>query len=591
MKNKTLLLLASVALLAGCGRTSSTEIETSATEESSVVSSVEEEINNGSTGGKNSSSKDSSTKESSSKESSVVITDKLAAFFDNLSDKRAKVKNLYGTSSSYFSMEFYGEDGYFFTGSHSKYKDMTGGVLNIPSQGVWKVVKDSNKNLVLDGLYQVANATDWTKVNTEYTGYYQSFDSFVKSYDLWESDKNAYVVDEESEEAASFLDDLPGLARYLDGYSYGNQGSFNPSENRKVIASNVSMSIDSKATKAVITFDADVYEGETRNGAWSGKVEITADGSYSTPAEMTALQTAGIPDLTAWPTDVTTVFDAILGEQIPFVDGISGAAYFYMPDASTLTLQDPFSGDLTSDFQAVMTSQAMADLGWAASGAPVTRQGMTTAEYERVVKASSDTNVAVSNVVTTVFFDAAYFTNTEYDGLYPNGVFFVDFAHKIADPAANNVAQTSDFMSYVKKADGTTAIPALNFGSTTIESLTFDDLTADQSDAYSQYYGRDIIFSCWYELEVKCATDEDAKAAVSAWLADIAAAGFVNASDSTQTLVETFTATGTVVAGLADSNFVNFQQGLIIEIDLGKYNTTTQVYDTGSGYFSVKIAG
>ena len=73
--------------------------------------------------------------------------------------------------------------------------------------------------------------------------------------------------------------------------------------------------------------------------------------------------------------------------------------------------------------------------------------------------------------------------------------------------------------------------------------------------------------------------------------ADIAAAGFVNVSASTQTLVETFTATGTVVAGLADNNFVNFQEGLAIRIDLGKYNTTTKVYDTGSGYFSVKIAG
>ncbi len=586
---KKYLLLASVALLAGCGnKTSSPDIVTSATGEDSSVVSSEGELNTSSSTKTSSGTNTSSTKESSV--SSSVVTDKLGTFFENLAEHRGKVHNKYGTKSSYFTMEFYGEDGYFFTGNHSKYKDLTGGVLNVPDNGVWKVVKDDNKNLVLDSLYQVANSTDFTTVETEYTGYYQAFDTFVGSEDCWVKNGNTFTIDEEDEANALLLDDLPGLARYLDGYSYGNQGSFTPDDTRKIIASNVSMSINSSATVAAITFEAKVYSGETLNGTWPGNLEITADGTYTTPAEMTAIQAAGIPDLTAWPTEVQNAFTALLGEQIPFVDGVSGAASFSMLDATTIQMLDPFCGNLLNDLNTAMTSQTMTDLGWAVSVAPTALgDGRTAAMYKRALKAGTDTTVEIANSVIAYFYDATYFDGSASAGLYPNGMFRIVFRNAKADPAENNVAQMSDYMSYVKKADGTSAIPALNFGTTTIESMTFTDMTADMSEYYTQQYQQTINFTCYYELVGKCATDADAKTAISTWLADLTTAGFTNLDSATDTLAATWESAGVINAGLADTAFTIFTNGMLVMVNLGQYNSTSKSYVTGSGYFEIII--
>ncbi len=594
MKNKKYLLLASVALLAGCGgNTSSPDIVTSATEDDSSIVSSESEIGTSSkaeTSSTEASVASSKKEEESSVTSSVVVTDKLEALFGNLDGGRAKVQNKYGTSSSYFTMEFYGEDGYFFTGNQSNYQNLTGGVLNIPDKGVWKVVKDDSDALVLDSLYSVANTTDWTAVDTEYTGFYESFQALLDSEDLWQENGNTYTVDEESAEAAEFLDLIPGLARYLDGYSYGNKGSFEANEEHTVIAENVAMTIDSTGTSANITFDARVYKSGSRTkNYWSGKLVVTADGSFDTPTEMTALQAAGVPNLTAWPTDVQNAYNALLGEQVPFVTGISGAASFTMPDSSTIFMQDPFSGDLTNAFATEMAKTAMTDKGWAQTVAPtVVKTGLTQALYERTVSAETDASVGVSNQIVTSFFSASYFDGTTAAGMYPNGVFAISASHTLGTP--KNINQINSYMdALVKKADGTSAVPALNFGSTTLESISFSDLTADMSEAYSQYYQQDIQFTCYYEIVGKCATDADATTAVSTWLGDLATAGFANLDDAAATLAATWESEGVINAGLADTNFTIFQEGLIIMVNLGQYDTTSKQYVTGSGYFEITI--
>nr|MCR4698929.1 hypothetical protein [Bacilli bacterium] len=62
-----------------------------------------------------------------------------------------------------------------------------------------------------------------------------------------------------------------------------------------------------------------------------------------------------------------------------------------------------------------------------------------------------------------------------------------------------------------------------------------------------------------------------------------------NLDSATATLAATWESAGVINAGLADTAFTIFTNGMLVMVNLGQYNSASQSYVTGSGYFEILI--
>ncbi|MCR4698927.1 MAG: hypothetical protein K5762_06155 [Bacilli bacterium] len=558
MKNKNLLLLtlASLGMLASCGENSSIAPSTSSAKEetSSVVSS---ETNSSE---EDSSNEVSSTSVTPSKLDISDVIDGFASLKVKITIEDLAIYDLYGKNS--FSMEFYDEE------SKSYIKD--GGYVEIKDKGVWSYEYDEEtKKPVITSCAYAGNTENTLVDAVDFYSYIAQIGS-DQYCEKWTGEDGTFTTKDE---------DMITVIADLAGYSEVTPYGLIPEE-----------------IKVTTTEDKAFFEGSFDYQGKKYPVSFTAENlGNNANAEVTGLISDPVlPTFTAFDKYDVDAMKTLVGEELPFCNKFTNYSYSYVDDIDGDYISDIFvfedykAGNIIDDYAKLLT-----DKNWVAGEKEIDADyGDTFLTLKKEVNAATSSKGASGYAIELQFIGVESLKardtllGSNLAGLNPYGIFSITGGTYQDELDLNSVTKINTFLALLDDAEGNDVIPALNFAPYCPSEIKLVDDTEQMNEQFGTTY------DAYYTIDGKFSSDNDAMAAISAWLADLTAANYAyqeGYNDGTFTSAEAaWSSENCVEVMLADETFAAVG-GVDIYIDLGTFNDSTFEYDKGDGSFTILI--
>ena len=550
--------LGSFALLTSCETINTSTGLPSSTNQTSANPSDEKPLESNSS---NSSSDKQSTSSSSAK---PVVIPTLVEFAQSLKNYNFTLKN------TYYSIDYYGKDNYYFNAIHSDYEAYTGGKIALGEKGIWNWKKaKKTKAFTLGGIYSLENTTDFSETDM----FYQAIDVFAETASLWtisNSTKHIYKITDEDEDNG-LLSAIPNFASYFDA------------EGVTYTATQVAIKITDAET-ATLTIELQrIANGKKATS--SVNVFITNVGQ-NTVVDMPASITIEDPD--DWPSEVTDGFAALYGDDfsLNFNTNFTFAQqYAVSTDANgnptKISYGDLKSGNISTS---VHTDLVLAGFikDTEQSSQMSTDYGLPIGVYSLEVSPQTSTSGAVFATVLMYYMSSTYL---EDDVSYPYGLFALQFSTETVAYSTDNVDDANAFIAAnVTKTDGSAALPTFGAG-IGLNNFAMDDLT----DEASQYYGTQLAM--YYAIEGKYDTDANALTALKIWISALENKGLTwsksqDSGDEITTAGDELDLANSTNFKLSDSRYKT-SKGILVSIYIGEVDENKTV--TRNGYFAIYI--
>jgi hypothetical protein len=241
-----------------------------------------------------------------------------------------------------------------------------------------------------------------------------------------------------------------------------------------------------------------------------------------------------IPTVTDWKAELKTTMADVSGSVLPWSDKLTAYSTYYTEDG-TYTYQDFRSGDITSDYGALLLQKGFTKVEDTSSSSSSSTSSATSVSYTKVKKAGTDISGEVDYIVTLTYYSKALLATNSQDAYYQDGVFQI-YGYTYETPLTfDNITSINNFLSKkYTKTDGSAFFPKLDFTPSTVSFVDSTESMNTYLAYYGAYLGTSITCTGCYYITGSFATGEEALMNLTAWCSSLVSTSGLTAYKGTE---------------------------------------------------------